>query len=273
MTVRELRATLSAHALVVLVCVFSALPVVWAVSTSFKGPAAIFAPDLVPADPTLDNYRATLATFPVARLVLNTGAVAAAVAALQLLLAVLAAYGLVRFRFRGGPVVLTALAAAIIVPQQCLIVPNYLLAAQMGWIDTYVGLAAPQLAGCALGVLLLHQHVRAFPRSLLDAAQIDGAGHATVLWRIVVPNLRPVLVALAVLFFITSWNEYLWPLLVASGTERATVQVGLQAFQTEQGNDWGRMMAAAVLVTAPVLLAYGLAQRWIVAAFVQGTGR
>lgn len=263
------RTAIATHAFVAAVCVFTTFPVLWAVTTSFKRPTDIYGPDLLPPSPTLENYVASLQTFPILRLLLTTACVATAVAGVQLVLAILAAYGLVRFDFKGNRAIFLAFVAAILVPQQVLIVPNYLLTARLGLLDTYVGLAAPQIAGCAVGIILLRQHLRAFPRSLLDAAEIDGARHTEVLWRIVVPNLRPLLAALGIIFFITSWNEYLWPLLVASDPRHATVQVGLQAFQTEQGNAWGRMMAAATLVTAPVLLAYTLAQRWIIDAFLR----
>lgn len=244
-------------------------PVFWAVTASLRSPDDVFNLDPLPTRPTLDNYRQALETFPLARLLANTALMAAGVTAGQVLISVLAAYAFVRFEFRGRGVAFAATVGTILVPQQVLIVPNYLLAAELGWIDSYLGLVVPQIATTAFGIFLLRQHMRSFPRALLDAAELDGATHREVLWRIVVPNLRPAISALAILFFIGSWNEYLWPLLIIQSADEGTVQVGLQSFFGDQGTAWGRLMAAASLSSLPVLLVYVLAQRRIIDAFLR----
>lgn len=244
-------------------------PVAWAVATSFRPEDELYSLDVFPARPTLDSYRQALDTLPMARLLANTAFMAAGVTAAQVLLSILAAYAFVRFDFRGRTMAFAAMVGTILVPQQVLIVPNYLLAAELGWIGTYLGLVVPQIATAAFGIFLLRQHMRSFPRALLDAAELEGATHRDVLWRIVVPNLRPAISALAILFFIASWNEYLWPLLVAQGPEDGTVQVGLQSFIGEQGTAWGRLMAAASLASLPVLAVYVVAQRQIIDAFLR----
>lgn len=257
------------HIALASLCLVMVFPVYWAVATSFRPEQALYSLELFPTRPTLDSYRQALDTFPLARLLANTALMAAGVTAAQILLSILAAYAFVRFDFPGRTVAFATMVGTILVPQQVLIVPNYLLAAELGWIGTYLGLVVPQIATAAFGIFLLRQHMRSFPGALLDAAELDGASHRDVLWRIVVPNLRPAISALAILFFIASWNEYLWPLLVAQGLEDGTVQVGLQAFIGEQGTAWGRLMAAASLSSLPVLAVYLVAQRQIIDAFLR----
>jgi ABC-type glycerol-3-phosphate transport system permease component len=117
--------------------------------------------------------------------------------------------------------------------------------------------------------MILYQAIRSFPEELIDAARMDGGGHMTVLWRVMVPNMRPALASLGILLFISSWNEYFWPLLVTRSVENAVVQIGLQMFMTQEGDQWGPLMAAASLVSLPVLALYLVLQRQIIESFVK----
>jgi len=197
-------------------------PVAWAVITSFKPASATYDIAVHPADLTADNYRRALDVFPIVRLVANTAVFAAGSAIGQTALALLAAYGVARHSFRGRGVLLVVLIGSVVVPQQVLVLPDYLLASHLGLLDTYVGLILPQLGSTAVGVYLLFQQLSAFPVDLVQAAQLDGASERVVLFRIVLPNIRGVLAALATVLFIQTWNEYLWPLVVTKGIERAT---------------------------------------------------
>jgi len=117
--------------------------------------------------------------------------------------------------------------------------------------------------------VLLRQNMKGFPVAILDAARIDGASSWRVLWRIVVPNLRAPLAALGILLFISTWNEYFWPLLVTNKTQDTVIQVGLQMFLTQEGNQWGALMAAASLASLPIFALYIALQRQVIEAFVR----
>lgn len=264
---RSLRAL--AHLPLLTVAAAIAFPVLWAVVTSVKPTAVLYDLNPVAARPTLEHYRTALDALSVARLVLNTAVMSAAVALGQLAVATLAAYGLTQYRFRTKGVAFALLIGTALVPQQALVVPHYLLVSRLGLLDSYAGLVLPQLASSALAVFLLRQQLAGFPAELIESAKLAGATDRLILLRIVVPNLRPVLVAVGIVVFIQTWNEYLWPLLATSGTERATVQVGLRIFETEQGTAWGLLMAAATLVAAPLVVAYALAQRRVTDAFLR----
>ncbi|WP_165367980.1 carbohydrate ABC transporter permease [Phytoactinopolyspora endophytica] len=258
----------AAHVPLLLIALAIAFPVLWAVATSFKPTQVLYDLDPFAAAPTLEHYRSATAALPVGRTVLNTVVVSAAVAIGQLVLATLAAFGLTLYRFRGRPVVFAVLVGTALVPQPALIVPHYLMVSRLGLLDSYAGLVLPQLASLALAVFLLRQHMAAFPRELIESARVAGASDRMILLRIIVPNLRPILTAVGIVVFIQTWNEYLWPLLATSGMDRATVQVGLRVFQTEQGQAWGPLMAAATLVAAPLLVGYVLMQRRVTDAFL-----
>lgn len=268
--VRASAGTASTHAVLMLIAAFMVFPVLWAVSTSLTPRAGMFDSGLLPSTVTLQHYRDALEALPLWRLLVNTTVIAGAVAAGQVLLSVLAAYGITRYRFKGRRFVFAALVGAILVPQQTLIIPNYLLVAELGWLNTYLGLVVPQLATTTVGIFLLRQHMAAFPTTLLDAAQMDGATDAELLWRVLVPSLRPVLAALGIIVFIQTWNEYLWPLLITRGDSVTTVQIGLSIFRSELGNQWGALMAASTMASAPLLMIYVLAQRRIIDAFIRG---
>lgn len=262
-----LRAT-ARHVAIVAVIAFIAFPVVWALLVSFKPPSEIYTLSPLARHPTLANYQVAVDQFPLARLLLNTTIMAAGVTAGQVIVCVLAGYGFVAFQFRAKRLLYAATVGSILVPQTCLVIPDYLIVAKLGWVNGYLGLIVPQIAACAFGVMLLRQHIEAIPVSLVESAKIDGASHRQVLTRLVVPLLRPAISALAVLVFLSSWNEYLWPLLVASGSGNSTIQVGLALFQTQEGSEYGPMMAAATITTLPVLVIYLLNQRRVTDAFL-----
>jgi ABC-type glycerol-3-phosphate transport system permease component len=253
----------------VAVIAFIGFPVLWAVLASFKAPAELYSLTPLASHPTLANYQVALTQFPMVRLLVNTTVMAAGVTVGQLVVCLLAGYGFTSFRFRGKRLLYAATIGSILIPQACLVIPDYLIVSRLGWVDNYLGLIVPQIAGCAFGVMLVRQHMEAIPESLVESARLDGASHRQVLTRVLIPLLRPALSALAVLVFLSSWNEYLWPLLVASGSGNSTIGVGLALFQTQEGPEYGPMMAAATIATAPVLVVYLFNQRRVTDAFLR----
>ncbi|MFG1951557.1 carbohydrate ABC transporter permease [Micromonospora sp. NPDC048830] len=244
-------------------------PVIWALLASLKPANEIYRPVPVASAPTLEHYRHALLDWPVGTLLSNTFTMAAGVAAGQIVIGVLGAFALVHFAPRGRGLVLGLLTISLAIPPQALIIPQFLITARLGWRNTELGLIVPQLGASALAVLVLMQHVRAIPPSVVNAARLDGARPREILWHIVLPALRPAMAAVAILMFITTWNEYLWPLLVAPRAEDTTVQIGLAQFQTAEGNDYGGLLAAATLTSLPILLVYSIAARRITDAFLQ----
>jgi len=243
-------------------------PLLWMVSTALKPDAEVFGGiALLPGRPTLDNFRYVLTQVPMVRYLLNSLLVAVLVASGQILSSIVAAYAFARFRFPGRDALFLLAVGTMLVPFQITMIPNFLLISRLGWINTFPGLIVPHLAS-AFGIFLLRQHFLVFPVSLEEAAAIEGASRWQILWRVFVPVSRPALGALAALFFIQSWNEYFWPLLVAKDVQVTTLPLGLARFVgAEGGTLFGPLMAAASLATLPAVVLFLLAQRELVNSF------
>jgi multiple sugar transport system permease protein len=264
---RRLLATALGHAGLTAATVFALLPIAWMYLTAFRPRDEVLSQSLLPSALSTANYQQAVQDLPIGTLAVNTTLMAAGVATGQLLTALLAAYAFGRWRFRGDRLLFLLFIATWLVPFQVTMIPNYVLLSNLGWLDTLTGVVVPQLSS-AFAVLLLRQHMRSFPGELLDAARMDGRGSWSTLWTVVVPNLRAPLAALAILLFVTAWNEYFWPLLVLSEPD-SVVQIGLQTFLGETGNDYGALMAAAGALSLPIFALYLALQRHVVDAFVR----
>lgn len=258
------------HILLILTAVLSLLPFLWMLATAFKPEQEIFAGGLnpLPTVPTWANFRFVMERVPLFRYFANTLLAAVLITGLKMVTSILAAYGFTRFRFRGREFVFYLCLVSIFVPVQVTMLPNYLLISHLGWLNSFAGLVIPQLAD-AMGIFLLRQSIRTVPVSLFEAARLDGAGHLAILRRVLLPAIKPAVVALAILFFINAWNEYYWPLLVLNDKSMYTLPLALQMFTSQEGGTaWGVMMAAASLTALPPLVVYLLTQRYVVDSFI-----
>ena len=265
---RVRRGGLVAHAVMIPLAFVSVFPVWWMFVTALRPENAIYAVQPWPVGATLDNYAFALGAVPVARMLWNTALFAAGSTAASLLTAILAAYAFSRWRFPGDRVMYAVVALTWLVPFQVVMIPNYVLIARLGLIDTVTALILPNVTS-AFAVMLLTAAMRSFPREVVEAARMDGAGHWRILWRVIVPNLRAPLAALAILLFISSWNEYFWPLLLTRSANTTVIQIGIQMFLTEEGNLWGPLMALSTIACLPVLAIYVVLQRQVINTFVQ----
>ncbi|WFR83344.1 carbohydrate ABC transporter permease [Arthrobacter sp. Y-9] len=250
------------------------LPLLWMVLSSFKQPGEIVTTDLkiLPQAPTLDNYHTAMTTVPFGQFFLNSVIVTAVGSAIKVSLAILTAYALVFVRFPFKNVVFVIILVALMVPAQVSILPNYILIAGLGGKNTLWGIILPGL-GTAFGTFLLRQHFLTLPGSILEAAELDGAGHWRRLWRVVVPVSIPSIATVGLVTVVSEWNDYIWPLIITDRPESMTLPVGLTLLQNSESNGagWGILMAGSVLVILPVLLIFAMLQRYIVAGLTQGS--
>ncbi|AYF73794.1 carbohydrate ABC transporter permease [Nocardia yunnanensis] len=246
------------------VCVF---PIYWLFATALRRPEDVTSLSPLPWPLSLSNFSLAAHELNIPRLIVNTFVVATLSAAGQLLIALLAAYAFGLYTFRFQRLLYLAFVGTWLVPFQVSMLPNYILLTRLGLLDTLIGTVLPTLCS-ALAVLLLRQHLAAFPKELVAAARIDGRSSWSILWTVVVPNLRPALAALGILLFINAWNEYFWPAVVLRRSN-AVLQLGLRSFMGTEGDQWGPLMAVAGLACLPVLLLYLVLQRHIVNAFVR----
>lgn len=252
--------------LIVLGLVFVS-PLIFMLVTSFKtrNEASAIPPSWIPHNPTGQAYSSILHSdgTPVFRWFLNSLIAATANAALVVTTAALAAYPLARMQFRGKKLVFGAIIATLFVPPVILIIPNYLIVGDLKWLDTLLAVIIPTAAS-AFGVFFLRQFFLTLPEELEEAAVLDGANRWQIFMRVIVPLSKPALVTLAVLSFLTNWNDFLWPVYVLFSPENQTLQPGLSTLQSANNVRYDLLMAGAVIASLPVLVLYVFGQRFII---------
>jgi multiple sugar transport system permease protein len=241
-------------------------PLLWMLATSLKPLEDVFKwPPLgFQSRPVWSNYREIWDAVPFARYLLNTFVVSLARTAGVLVTSSLAGYAFARLRFPGRDVIFLAYLGTIMVPGQVTMIPSFIVMRELGWLDTYMALIIPGLFS-PFATFLMRQYFLTLPRSLEDAAAIDGAGLFTAFRRIALPLAKPALATVGVFTFLTSWNDFLWPLIVTNSESVRVVSVGLTEFQNLYYTDWPLLMAASLVAVLPVLVLYVFAQRYFVA--------
>lgn len=248
------------------------LPLAWMVLSSFKPPSEILTlnPTLLPQEPTLDNYAAVAERVPLLTVLRNSVIVTAVGASIKVLLAVTTAYALVFIRVRGANLIFLGILVALMVPPEVSMLPNYLTISSLGGRNTLWGIILPGL-GTAFGTFLLRQAFLSLPHEVLDAAKVDGCGHLRLLWDVVLPMARPVLVTFGLISLVAKWNDYLWPLVVTNQDRMRTLAVGISyLYNPETITRWGPVMAATFFVIAPLIAIYIWAQRHIIEGITAG---
>jgi multiple sugar transport system permease protein len=244
-------------------------PFVLMVSLSFKAPAEIFAAELRLLPETwhaVENYSAAFSKQPLARYILNGFLVTGAIFSAQMLAAVPCAYALAKLRWRGRELVFALVLLGLMIPHQVTAIPLYIGMWKLGILNTYAAIILPSTIS-VFGIFLLRQFFRTVPDDLIHAARLDGLGEFAIVWRIMLPTAMPALVAFGLLSFVWNWNEFFWPLIVVQSEQLATPPLGVLFFSNaEAGTNYGVLMAAAVVVNAPLIAAFLLAQR----RFIEG---
>ena len=214
---------------------------------------------------TLGNYRETFQVIPFGRYFLNSAIVAVTATVLQILISSLAAFAFARLRFWGREGLFLLYLAALMIPAQVTLIPNFLIIRALGWYDSYQALIMPALFS-ALSTFLLRQYYRGIPLDLDEAARMDGASSLRIWWQVIMPLSGPVIAALAIFTFQATWNDFLWPLVVTGSDKMRTIPIGLSYFVGQYSTAWNLLMAGSVIALLPVLVVYFFAQR----TFVQG---
>ncbi|TBN56427.1 carbohydrate ABC transporter permease [Glaciihabitans arcticus] len=249
-----------------LVSLVIVLPLLWMFLTSFKTDFdAISSPaNPIPNPFTVDAY-VTLAggSQPILTWFFNSVIAATAQTLIILVTASAAAYALARLEFVGKKIVFGVIIATLLVPGVIFLIPNYLIVQNLGWLDSLWAIIIPGSAG-AFGVFFLRQFFISLPAEIEEAARVDGAGDFRIFWQIVLPLSRPALATLAVLSFLTNWNDFIWPIYVLLSPENLTLQPGLAVLQGTYSTHFGIVMAGAVIASVPVLILFTLAQKQIV---------
>lgn len=259
------------HILLIVAVIISLWPVVFMLSASFKELNQVFQSPLnpLPFPPTWENYQNVLSRFPIMQFIGNTFFIAFFVTLFKIVTSLLAGFAFVYYRFKGREMLFNCMLMTFFIPVTVLIMPNYLLMSHLGLLNTPYGVMLTELAD-GMGIFLMRQAMRSIPKALLESAVLEGAGPLCILRMIVFPLVRPSVIAVGIMFFINSWNEYFWPLLILKDKSQYTLSLALQMFiSAEGGSEWGIAMAVAVLTSLPPLVLYMVCQKFILNTFMQ----
>lgn len=258
------------HLLFALIVLMLVYPLVFALSTSFKPMSEAFSSaSLIPKSPTFSAYERVFTTIRFGVILSNTFIIASLVTLFKLVTALFAAYAFVFFRFRGKTLLYFLLISTIFIPFTVTMIPNYITLSKIGLIDSIYGVALPQLAD-ATGIFLLRQYMKGVPSSLMEVAALENASHLSRLRTIVVPIIRPAILSIGIIFFINSWNEYVWPAIIIKSEANYTLSLALQMFvSSEGGTDVPVTMAVATLTMLLPLGLYAVCQKFIIGTFAQ----
>jgi multiple sugar transport system permease protein len=272
--VRPRLARVLVYAALGLGAVLSLLPLLWMVSASLMptGEANTAPPRLFPSQVTFEHYTALFTRLSLGRYFLNSTIVAVSATLISLLCNSMAGYALAKLRFRGREPVYRLLLAGLVVPAQVAMLPLFLELRALGLVNTYVGAFVPAMA-TIFGIFLIRQYALSIPDDLLDAARLDGAGEFRLYWSIVLPTIRPILATLALFTFLSTWNDFLWPLVVLSDDAKYTLPVALAGLVGEHVQDTELMMAGSVLTVLPVLLLFVVLQRHYIEGIMAGSAK
>jgi multiple sugar transport system permease protein len=241
------------------------VPFVWLVLTSLKPPAEVFSDNLFPSTWTWKNYTDVFDQAPIAKWMLNTFIVAVLGVTAVVFSSSLVAYGFARLRFPGRTKLFALVIATYLLPGSVTLIPTFLIWNELGAVNTLWPLWAGNLFGSAFYIFMLRQFLLTIPQDLVDSARIDGASFFRIYWNIMLPLIRPALVAVAIFEFNAKWNDFMTPLIYLNNPNRYTLALGLANFKSdfqELGTQWSLLMAASVIFTIPMVVVFFVFQRY-----------
>jgi ABC-type glycerol-3-phosphate transport system permease component len=262
------------YVLLLAVSLFMILPFIWMISTSLKPNEEVFGlpPRLLTPNSSLNNYRYLFTETDLPRILLNTTVIATGATLLQLLFSALAGYGFAKFTFPGRGALFAFILATMILPFTIVMVPLYVIMRDLDWLDTFWPLIIPGAAN-AFGIFFMRQYTSTISDEILDAARIDGAGEARIFWRVILPIVAPGLSSLGLIFFMNSWNNYLWPLIILQSPKNHTLPLLIRSMVGVGRSAYELQMAASVISIIPLLILFLVFQRRFVEGITAGAVR
>jgi multiple sugar transport system permease protein len=262
------------HLALLVTSLFVLVPFLWMLSLSLKPPGEIFRASFsfLPAQwYAIENYTKALTAAPLPRYMLNGVIVCSAILILQIAICAPAAYALAKLRFRGREALFGLVLVGLLLPHQVLALPLFILAYQLGILNTYAALIFPFIVS-PFGIFLFRQFFKSIPDDVVHAARLDGLSELSIVWRIMVPMALPAVIAFSLFSVVAHWNDLFWPLIAVRQDSLMPPSLGVVAFRNEEaGSDYGPLMAGATLVVAPLVVAFLVAQRWFIEGLAQGS--
>jgi ABC-type glycerol-3-phosphate transport system permease component len=244
-------------------------PIIFMFSASFKYNDQLYDLALISSEPTLSNYIYLFQNTQFLTWMVNSFIVAIIVTLSVLFFDALIGYTLCKFRFKGRTVIFVAILSTLMIPTEMLVIPWYIVAKDLGILDSYLGLIFPGLMS-GFGVFLMKQFFQGVPDEYLDAARIDGLNEFQIFIEVALPLVTPALSALAIFTFLGNWTAFLWPLIVTSSADLYTIPVGLSSFSGEFQSEWQMIMTGAAVASLPTIMIFLLLQRYIIRGVILG---
>lgn len=255
------------YALLIVVTLITIFPFVWMVVTALKSSSEVFEWPivLIPRNPQWGNFIEAWNRQPFTRFFQNTVFITIGTTVLTLFTSSTAGFAFAKYEFRFKRILFLLVLMLLMLPPQVTLIPTFLMARNLGLVNSYFGLMIPGIVS-VFGIFLIRQYMQSIPDELIDAGRIDGCNDWTIFTLIVLPLLKPALAVLAIFTFTGSWNSFLWPLIIATSRDMYTLQVGIAFFSGQTGTEYQLMMAVAVVSMLPVIVMYVLFQRYFVAS-------
>jgi multiple sugar transport system permease protein len=253
------------YALLLLLALSMLIPFLWMVSTSFMNDLEVyqFPPKFIPNKFLWSNYREALTMLPFGRFFINTIIITLGSVIGQLLVCSMAAFAFARLQFRWRDKIFALYLSTMMIPAIVTMIPTFLIINAFGWMNTYWALVTP-LINSVWGIFLLRQFFLTIPKELEDAARVDGASPFTIYWKIILPLAKPALATIAIFAFMSTWKDFLWPLVVTNQMQMRPVEVGIAMFHSLHSTKWPYQMAAAVVVMLPIIVIFAFTQRYFI---------
>lgn len=255
----------------ILVALAVLLPLLYAVSVAFMPSSELFTTqmNLLPREPTLENFIQALHKVPLGKFVFNSFLVAGLITLGQIISCSLAAFAFSFLNFKGREVLFMLVMATMMIPGEATIISNYLTVSSWGWLDSYQVLIVPYLTS-AMGIFLFRQFFKSFPISLYESAKIDGCSNLRFIFKILLPLTKSAIGAMAVYTFINAWNMYMWPLLVTGSNEMRTVQIGISMLNSVDAQSITLMIAGVVMIIVPSISIFIIGQKQLIRGMFSG---
>lgn len=249
-------------------------PLLWMISTSLKAPANVFSnpPKWIPDPVVTANYTKVFQHIPLFKYLKNTLIIAVLQVAGQLFAAPMVAYSITKVPWKGGKYIFPIILATMMIPWQVTQIPLFITWSKLSLVNTFVPLTLPAFFGTPYYIYLMRQFIKGLPTSVMEAARIDGANEAHILYRLVYPMCKPVLTTVMVLVFIAGWNDLNGPLLYLQQSSKYTLSIGLQSFLVGERNEWALLMAAATMITAPLIVLFFFGQKYFITGISTTSG-
>lgn len=271
MNIKRTLSRIPAYLVLAAISSVTVYPFLFMFSTSLKDTLSIYstATQLIPINPTLDNYLYILKELPFLRWVLNTFIVAGSVTLIKLLIDSMAGYAFARRNFWGKDTLFTIIISTLMIPVAVTIIPTFLLVKRLGMYDNYLGLIMPPLA-LPIGIFLMRQYLTTIPADLEDAARIDGCNEFQIYLQVILPLSKPALAVLGIFTFMNQWVALLWPVIVTNSMEMRTLTVGISILKAQWVSNWGVIMAASFGSFFPVMVVFLFFQQYFVKGLTVG---